>query len=76
MQDSWIRFAYGEQGWGEKVRRFGPGEVVDEDLEVASSKWSRGEAFKSWEGLGSQLENVVVGVLAGFVGGLIGFESL
>lgn len=75
MQDVWIEFAHGEKGWGEKVRRFGPGKVVDEDVEVALNKWNRGEAFKSWEALGPKLENAAVGVISGFVGGLIGFES-
>lgn len=78
MQDAWVNFAYGEEGWGESrlVRRFGPGEVVDEKLEVVVNKWNRGEAWKNWEGLVAGQFDALIGLTALFVGGFIGFEVL
>ncbi|PMD40957.1 alpha/beta-hydrolase [Hyaloscypha variabilis F] len=77
IQDAWVEFAYGEDGWGKsgKMRRFGPGEVLDELPEMAVREWSRGDAWKSWEGLSSEQLAALVGLSALFVGGHIGFET-
>jgi carboxylesterase type B len=77
MQDAWIAFASGEEGWGKSglVRRFGPGEVVDESVETVLKKWNRGDAWHSWEGLGAEQIGALVGLSALFVGGFIGFET-
>jgi hypothetical protein len=76
MQDAWVKFAHGEEGWGKSglVRRFGPGEVVDESVETVLKKWSRGDAWKSLEGLDGEQLAALVGLSALFVGGFIGFE--
>jgi carboxylesterase type B len=77
MQDAWVRFAHGEEGWGKSglVRRFGPGEVVDESVETVLKKWNRGDAWKSLEGLDGEQLAALVGLSALFVGGFIGFET-
>jgi carboxylesterase type B len=77
MQDAWVRFAHGEEGWGKNglVRRFGPGEVVDESVETVTKKWIRGEAWKSLEGLNAEQVDALVGLCSGFVCGFIGFET-
>ena len=79
MQDAWINFAQGGEGegWGKGglVRRFGPGGVVDESVETVVKKWNRGDAWKSWETLGAEQLNALVGLSALFIGGFIGFEN-
>ncbi|KAE9368039.1 alpha/beta-hydrolase [Stipitochalara longipes BDJ] len=77
VQDAWVKFAYGEDGWGKtgKLRIFGPGEVVDEAPETAVKEWSRGDAWKTWEGLSFEQLAGLVGLSALFVGGHVGFET-
>jgi hypothetical protein len=76
FQDSWIGFAHGEKSWGkEVVRRFGPGEVVDENLETVNGEWFRRKEWKSWEGLSAEQVEPLAWLVTAFVGGLSGFES-